>query len=164
MGQSPGDTRHELRNFQVSLSSGVAQGCPLCFQQWLVTIRVNCCQPEQLTQALVSRVFIAESVTQSWSTHVTDLSYWLRLPEQKQAFIRNHIVRINSSGQTGTAWLSRPPAYENPLSGQNITRARNWSPRNELSASTEDELSLECAGFEQPRPAELTLFCFVLFF
>lgn len=89
---------------------------------------------------------------------VTDLSYTdsSLQPEQKWAFIINHIVGINLSGCTGIAW-SKVRAYENTLTRQDILRAQRLSPKSQ--PILEAGFYLECAGLEQLRCADITLSC-----
>lgn len=77
-------------------------------------------------------------------------------PEQKQTFTVNHIVRINLPGTTGTAW---PKAWsmQKLLLGKIFQGLRGYLLGSLPRASPGDGFSLECAEFEQPRPAELAL-------
>ena len=60
------------------------------------------------------------------------------------------------SAETSTACLK--PLWTTKLIKQSIPRAQKLSPRSPTKASLFwSQISVECAGFEQPRPAELTL-------
>lgn len=71
-------------------------------------------------------------------------------PEQNR-----HIIRMNSSGQSGTAWPKASGTQKFTLTRLNIPKAQRLQSRNWPRDHPDTGLSLECAGFRDPRPAEL---------
>ena len=90
---------------------------------------------------------------------MTDLSYSDHIsPEQNQTFIINHIVRINLFDPAGTAW-PKVSNMQKLLSGKIFEGLRSYLSGAIQGPIPEADFSLVCAGFEQPRPTEVTLSC-----
>ena len=108
------------------------------------------CPRGKLTQALVFRGFVLGQSARM-TAHIADPSYsvfsfsggqadtvWPKVPTV------NHIVSIN--------YLAWPQTL---LRGKIFQGLRGYFP----GTSQGPNLSLECAGFGQPRPAEFILYC-----
>lgn len=67
-----------------------------------------------------------------------------------------HKVRINSSGQIGTAWLKASDTQNSLLSGWIFQRLIGYSPETGQGTPPPPNtgLSLDCAGFGQSWPTE----------
>lgn len=153
-GPSPGKSSISCR---VSSPSEVAGTC-LILPVAVCDSTRSVSSTGKLTQDLESRVFIG-SQSYRHSTQVTDSSSL----EQKQVFTRNHTVGIN---HLITLVPCGSRHIKTLLSGIVFQELRPQLPeagQGLLGRQAEETgLSWECAGFEQPRPAPLTVSCTVL--
>ena len=92
--------------------------------------------------------------------------------EQTRAFAKTHIASSNVCGQSTAQDIRhtrtvihfkqsgpRPQARNNILIKYYISRDQSYLPRASLRSVLKRNTSMECSEFEQPKPAELTLFC-----